>query len=480
MPNFYPRADAQRQLPLTPPEFFPSYKGGMQYQSSYPRQGIVHHEDNGYKYAERRYEHTSTLGSAPPPPPMIYPQHSTYPNSGIMPQVPSYYEPMNAPLLPPMRTVHERASVQSMHRPSQEQLARAQQPKEEKPTGGVSQNLDYSVETMTDFVTEMSQGLYDLLLSPFCLADIDMIASIQPGKPATATYRKWVNGVLSATRLPSVTILLGLHYLSLRVSMLSQSGQFRHSDANLTRMVTLGLLLGSKFLDDNTFINRSWSEVSGISVLDLNKLEIEWLSAFDFRLHRDPSEKEGFGSWLDAWKDYEINAASRTTKRTELAPIDTNLHHLSAGSKSYSAVPYGFGRLPTPEYTHKPQSQYNSAAPYSGHFDPWNASAASEPSPPTSAPITGPTTPEYYGSTNIWAPSEGYSRRTMFGFPPVTQPPIQPMQQAPPQVGYNQSCYTQQFSPWNTHGAHCNCYNCARQRPSYFLPSGFGQQAVAS
>ena len=63
------------------------------------------------------------------------------------------------------------------------------------------------------------------------------------------------------------------------------------TDTHLFRLLTIAVVLGSKFLDDNTFINRSWSEVSGIQVHELNELELEWLLAIKFKLHRDPAEQ---------------------------------------------------------------------------------------------------------------------------------------------------------------------------------------------
>ncbi|KAI9870242.1 MAG: hypothetical protein M1823_008806, partial [Watsoniomyces obsoletus] len=108
---------------------------------------------------------------------------------------------------------------------------------------------------------------------------------VAPGTDPAPTFRKYVAQILSSTRLPSSTILLGLFYMSSRLKLVAESSQLDPSSRNVFQMLTTGLLLGSKFLDDNTFQNRSWAEVSSIPVQDLNKLELAWLEGFDWEIH---------------------------------------------------------------------------------------------------------------------------------------------------------------------------------------------------
>jgi hypothetical protein len=246
MPSFYPRQNMPRQL-LTPPEFVPSYHqscGGMQYQqqNAYAGQPAIRPQDDGYDFADRYGQ----LAIAMPP---MYPQAGTY-LSNAPPSLPppsSFYEPTGAAILPPMRVPqgHSMADAQRAHEYSQ-----CTQPpvKEEKPVGGVSAKLDYDMDVMTDFVCETALRL------------------ITPGRMAPTSFRKWVHQVLCATRLPSATILLSMFYLGKRMPMLYAEPK---TDTHLFRLLTIALVMGSKFLDDNTFINRSWSEVSGIRVDEL-------------------------------------------------------------------------------------------------------------------------------------------------------------------------------------------------------------------
>lgn len=451
-----------RQLPLTPPEFVPSYQtgcGGMPYQqTAYSGQPGIRQQDDGYDFADRYGQ----LSIAMPP---MYPQAGTYMGNAppSLPPPSSFYEPVGAPILPPMRMQNAPSMADSaLHQQRAQELSqRANAPaKEEKPVGGVSAKLDYDMDVMTDFVCEMAHQV------------------ITPGQPMPPSFRKWVHQVLCATRLPSATILLSMFYLSNRMPMLS--GQPK-TDNHLFRLLTIALVLGSKFLDDNTFINRSWSEVSGIPVADLNTLEMNWLVDIEFKLHRDPTEQQGWQSWSDHWQDYQAHATSRVTRPNKLSPIDTTVQRRPLNqNKPLPPLPMQQSYNPPPPYEFTPksaQTSYSSGSNYS-QYDPWRSANDNS---PASAPTTGPTTPEYYGAPGTWAPTEGYSRRTMFGFPPLSQPaPSQP-QQHQQSSNYGPPAYSARYNPpaWNNHGVNCGCMYCAQRHPPYFMAPGFGPQPVA-
>ncbi|KAF2731822.1 hypothetical protein EJ04DRAFT_361128 [Polyplosphaeria fusca] len=462
MPSFHPRHPMHRQLPLTPPEFVPNYHsgcGGMPYQqNAYSGQPSMR-QDDGYDFADRYGQ----LSIAMPP---MYPQAGTYMSSAApsLPPPSTFYEPAGAPLLPPMRMQNGPSAADSALRQQrmQEMNQRQNAPvKDEKSVGGVSAKLDYDMDVMTDFVCEMALHI------------------ITPGRLMPPSFRKWVHQVLCATRLPSATILLSLFYLSNRMPMLAAQPK---TDTHLFRLLTIALLLGSKFLDDNTFINRSWSEVSGIAVADLNHLETEWLIAIEFKLHRERDEPHGWNSWSEHWVDYQAQAAARSLRPSKLSPIDTTVQRQRSmnQNKPLPALPMqpSFNQPPPYEYTPKSaQPSYSTASAYP-QYDPWRS--ANEHSP-ASAPTTGPTTPEYYGAHGPWNPTEGYSRRTMFGFPPLSQPNHPQSQQHQQAVNYGPPAYTNQYNApaWNNHAINCNCMYCAQRHPSYFMAPGFGPQTVA-
>ena len=188
--------------------------------------------------------------------------------------------------------------------------------------GGVCAVLDYEVDQMTDYVAEMAQRI------------------VRPGSPVSPPFRKFVSGLLSSTRLPSTTILLGMNYLARRINMLNVAGTYKANEGQVWRLLTIGLLLGSKFLDDNTFQNRSWSEVSGISVAELNLLEHEWLAGIGWSLYVNLDESKDFKAWLQSWNEWRetknLQRSATLERLAPLTPIDTNVQRTRPYSQAYN------------------------------------------------------------------------------------------------------------------------------------------------
>ena len=374
----------------------------------------------------------------------------------------SIYGPVpSASVLPPIRNNVQLPPMENAIPPLYRRQDPAPQPdhlKEEKTTGGVAAHLDYEMEQMSDFVAEMAQGMYAVYNTKINLADIDLARSVQPGSPVSSQFRKYVFQILSATRLPSSTILLGLFYLATRMRMLSAAGIYRSGCGQVSRFLTVGLLLGSKFMDDNTFQNKSWAEVSSIPVAELNSMELDWLFAFEWRIHeRIYDKQDGFASWRCHWDTWRAKATARARAhepRNVLAPIDSN-SRTNLVSKP----------LLSPEGPIPPQYQRSSSFENS-----WLNPAASEYSPP-SATHSGPTTPDYYAA-GPWAyPPPPYSGAWMP--PPPYLQPSAPSSQPP---SYHQTPYAFPFaqSVWTGHGSSCGCMYCAKHIEHYMCGNAFG------
>lgn len=321
--------------------------------------------------------------------------------------------------------------------------------KEEKSTGGVAAHLDYEMDQMSDFVAEMAQGMYDLYITRINLADIDLARSVCPGVSVTPQFRKYVFQILSSTRLPSSTILLGLYYLASRMRMLSSTSVYAAGSGQIYRMLTVALVLGSKFLDDNTFQNKSWAEVSNIAVTELNAMELDWLFAFDWKIHRRiHDEQDGFASWRVHWETWRAKTALKARdSRQSLAPINLNATRTQPVSKPLMSPE---GPIPL---------QYQRSSNFENS---WLNPAASEYSPP-SAPQSGPTTPDYY-PLNPWAygnPTPPYYRSWI----PHQQPYVPRTASRPQLPPYHQTpSYALPFSQnmWSGHGSPCGCMLCTK------------------
>ncbi|KAE8399970.1 hypothetical protein BDV37DRAFT_216566 [Aspergillus pseudonomiae] len=461
MPSFF--APGLQGLPPTPPHIM----NGGRIDSEHPFYVVGHsafpprYSQSGCEFIEQYSQ--STCYSKPAPMNM----HPSSMRSGrdmAMMNQPMFGPMPTANVLPPLRNNVQLPPMDSaippQYRRQDVMVQPEQQPrKEEKATGGVAARLDYEMDQMSDFVAEMAQGMYALYNTKIHLADIDFARSVYPGTSVPPQFRKYVFQILSSTRLPSSTILLGLYYLASRMRMLSSSKVFLSGNGQVYRMLTVALLLGSKFLDDNTFQNKSWAEVSNIPVSELNTMELEWLFAFEWKIHdRIYDDQDGFASWRSHWDTWRAKSARAHDSRHNLAPIDTNVSRGSRISKP----------LMSPEGPIPPQYQRSS------HFETsWLNPAASEYSPP-SAPHSGPNTPDYY-AVGPWAytnPPPPYSRTWI---PPQPQYMPQAPRSQPPSYHHTPS-YALPFaqSVWTGHGSSCGCLHCAKHVEHYMCAGAFG------
>lgn len=489
MPSFYPDAYSRR-LALTPKEYDPVYavgrNGDLQGPMPMPYASQAHmmapYEKDSHEYLEQYNHHRASFAA---PGSLNYGHQSVMPTNydtfhlpKPAPQ-PQMYSSAEVPVMPPIR-YHDRvpvddASAQHYHGLQDARSKVEAPPKTEKAVGGVAAYLDYEMDQMSEFVSEMAQGMYDLYKSKICLADIDVIRSVQPGLSVSPAFRKFVSQILSSTRLPSSTILLGLYYLKTRMTVLSSHGQHQTSSGQVYRMLTISLLLGSKFLDDNTFQNRSWSEVSGLAVSELNTLEMEWLVAMEWNLHIDLLHHGGYQTMSEHWNTWKRKAAARTAA-SQLPPIDTSIQRRYSRQQEVtpqSGYAPGYPKqLPFSGTAESHSSQYPPPARFGKGNWAYPRSMV-EYSPP-SAPETGPPTPDYRAYGGPW----------VFN-PPPPPPPYSlhhpahgPVQQL---STYPQTSYSQCFPPsiWSNHTAGCGCVYCNRAHEPYFMAPAYGPQPVA-
>ncbi|XXG98844.1 hypothetical protein Hte_005174 [Hypoxylon texense] len=348
--------------------------------------------------------------------------------------------------------------------------------------GGVCAVLDYETELMAEYVADMA------------------VRVVLPKTTVSGAFRKFVSQILTSTRLPSTTILLGMNYLAKRVNMLNQAGPFNPTDGQMWKMLTVALLLGSKFLDDNTFQNRSWSDVSGIHVSELNTMENEWLKHIGWSLYVNLDQSQDYNAWLKSWKDWEENKRfqrlqqeqqqSQLAMREKLAPIVTAFH--SEPARQHHPLAFQ-------GWTHEEISDHErlNMAGRAGHAgvaayrcregswqshmqNPW-----SQPQAPLTPPDSGYGTPEYLNSAasvnsayDEWfaqAVNGNYSRQ----FKPF----------GPNGYGSRNGSHFQGWAGhhyahgvWESNAAECTCAQCKAQHHKtaapYFQQHGYSQPVM--
>ncbi|KAI7904428.1 cyclin-domain-containing protein [Cokeromyces recurvatus] len=108
---------------------------------------------------------------------------------------------------------------------------------------------------------------------------------------ASPAFKKFCFQVLTATQLQEPAVYLSLKYISI---LLQSNPSIEGAQGSEYRLFIVALMLANKFLDDNTFTNKTWSEVSGMKVHDLNIMEAEFLEALDYDLFVREHE---YNSW---------------------------------------------------------------------------------------------------------------------------------------------------------------------------------------
>jgi hypothetical protein len=65
------------------------------------------------------------------------------------------------------------------------------------------------------------------------------------------------------------------------------------------RIFTISLILSNKYLDDSSYSNKVWSDVSGLDMKKINIMEREFINYIDYRLVTSVSTFNSWISWLE-------------------------------------------------------------------------------------------------------------------------------------------------------------------------------------
>ncbi|KAI9342560.1 hypothetical protein BDR26DRAFT_859175 [Obelidium mucronatum] len=108
----------------------------------------------------------------------------------------------------------------------------------------------------------------------------------------------YIENVLQTTDVSRTMVLLALKY----VHMLCRNPNFKVEIGKEKNILIFGLMLANKILDDHTFTNRTWSDVSKISLEDLNNYEIHLLNMLNHSNFIIP--RDVFSGWVLSLQRY--------------------------------------------------------------------------------------------------------------------------------------------------------------------------------
>ncbi|CAG8149834.1 unnamed protein product [Penicillium olsonii] len=177
------------------------------------------------------------------------------------------------------------------------------------------------------------------------------VPSLVPEAIPTVGFQKWVSTILSTTQVSQNVILLALLFI---YRLKKFNSGVKGKKGSEFRLMTVALMLGNKFLDDNTYTNKTWAEVSGIAVHEIHIMEVEFLSNIRYDLFSSESEWKKWHDKLSLFADY-FNRASMLP--AESATLQVSPPRLQSQSPS---------KLPSPNGEYRPQSQPNWYMPLNG------------------------------------------------------------------------------------------------------------------
>lgn len=179
--------------------------------------------------------------------------------------------------------------------------------------------------------------------------------SLVPEAIPTIGFQKWVTTILSTTQVSQNVILLALLFIY-RLKKFNPG--VRGKKGSEFRLMTIALMMGNKFLDDNTYTNKTWAEVSGISVQEIHIMEVEFLSNVRYNLFVSKEEWTQWHVKLGIFADY-FEKASRMPTENELVPTTPVLqippNTVSGHVRSSSPA----SKLPSPPATGSLPAQQN-------------------------------------------------------------------------------------------------------------------------
>nr|POF18626.1 meiotically up-regulated gene 80 protein [Quercus suber] len=161
-----------------------------------------------------------------------------------------------------------------------------------------------------------------------------------PDARPTTGFRKWVTTILSTTLVAQNVVLLALLFVY-RLKKLNP--MVKGKPGSEYRLLTVALMLGNKFLDDNTYTNRTWAEVSGINVGEVHIMEVEFLSNMKYCLFTSAEDWTHWQSLLGRFASF-FERAMRPPQPAPILPPASSLH---------LAMP-----LPSPPSSHQASPPY--------------------------------------------------------------------------------------------------------------------------
>ncbi|WWC58259.1 uncharacterized protein I303_100797 [Kwoniella dejecticola CBS 10117] len=156
-------------------------------------------------------------------------------------------------------------------------------------------------------------------------------------------FGKFVTRMLNVTSVSHSVAIIALLY----IYRLKMRNGFFSTPGSEQRPFIAGLMLGNKYLDDNTYTNATWAELAGMTLPEVNKMESEFLTGLNYQLGVSVEEYTRWKNLLDGFM-------------TSRAPHSATTRHIRHASNAKSpltmAIPITPASIPPMTTTHRARS----------------------------------------------------------------------------------------------------------------------------
>ncbi|CAO1637963.1 unnamed protein product [Parajaminaea phylloscopi] len=121
-------------------------------------------------------------------------------------------------------------------------------------------------------------------------------------------FVSFIRDTLRTTQVSTSVLILALLYIR-RLKLLHP--RLRGQEGSEYRLCVTALMLGNKFLDDHTYTNKTWSDISGISLKDVTRMEVEFWLGLQMRIHVTESEYTEWQAALENMYDQRASVLAR-------------------------------------------------------------------------------------------------------------------------------------------------------------------------
>ncbi|CAD6915532.1 unnamed protein product [Tilletia controversa] len=125
----------------------------------------------------------------------------------------------------------------------------------------------------------------------------------------SARFVAFIKNLLTTTQVSSSVILLALLYI---YRLKSRHPQLNGQEGSEYRLSVTSLMLANKWLDDHTYLNKTWSELSGIELRDVTKMEREFWSGLGMDIAASAGD---FQYWLKQVENMTLRREAKIQQR---------------------------------------------------------------------------------------------------------------------------------------------------------------------